>query len=275
MAKIDITNPEKSKEAPQMSKQPSLSRKWKNPNIFAGGLILLLLLILTPVIVFSIMNQNSLMALVTSLKGDVTSLKQDVAFLTGYVTSLKRDMACLTGDVTSLKGDMASLKWEMRYELWSLREVATDDAATYDFAKDDAVTLNGFCPDGWLKVNENCYYLSDKTSNFTEAKNFCLEKHARIFEPRNNNIIDMIKDALKGEEVSPFYWIGMVKEGDRCIGSSDQIPIQCNNWKWMSDKSSVSSNFYNLHLQGYSDHSPPNCGMIHLDQERRRPTLRT
>merc|ERR1711981_363334 len=128
------------------------------------------------------------------------------------VTSLTGDVASLTGDVASLNGDVASLNGDMTSLL---------------------------CPDGWQKLGGNCYFFSHKALNFNQAKDFCHEKNARIFEPRNEHINDLILDAAKMEfKDKNNYWIGIKK-------------ISPHNWKWVNDNSSPVS-WFNWH------HSQPN-----------------
>lgn len=81
MAKIDTPDPKKSKEK-------KVKKWWKNPIVFAGVMVLL---ILAPIFALSIKNHNSLMRLVTSLKEDMTSQKEEITSLKQDVSSLKKD----------------------------------------------------------------------------------------------------------------------------------------------------------------------------------------
>ena len=232
MAKIDIPDPEKSKEA----QEAAAKKWWKNPIIFASIASGLALLILAPMFALSIKNHNSLMTLVTSLNEDVTSLKEDVTFLKGDTTSLKGDITFLKGDITSLQGDMTFLKGN----LTSLNEEMSS-------SKGD-VGVKKMCPEGSHEISNICYFFVDHLMNFQQANNFCHEKGATIFEPRNKHINDNVYDLAKtmfmlrhktipikgikaGTVRTPGYWIGIV----RSSGS--------DNWKWTKDSSVVS--FFN------------------------------
>ena len=233
MAKIDIPDPEKSKEA----QEAAANKWWKNPIIFASIASGLALLILAPMFALSIKNHNSLMTLGTSLREDVTSLKKDVTFLKGDTTSLKGDITSLKGDITSLKGDITSLQADMTFLKGNLTSL-----------NEEMASLKKMCPEGWHEISSICYFFVDQLMNFQHANNFCHEKGATIFEPRNKHINDNVYDLAKtmfmlrhktipikgikaGTVRTPGYWIGIV----RSSGS--------DNWKWTKDSSVVS--FFN------------------------------
>ena len=222
MAKIDIPDPEKSKKAPKAAK-----KWWKNRIVFACGLALL---ILAPMFALSIKNHNSLMTLVTSLNEDVTSLKEDVTFLKGDTTSLKGDITFLKGDITSLQGDMTFLKGN----LTSLNEEM--------FSSKGDVGVKKMCPEGSHEISNICYFFVDQLMNFQQANNFCHEKGATIFEPRNQHINDKVYYLAKINFMSSTqYWIGIVKSS----GS--------DNWKWAKDFSVVSFFNWSKGLPDYVD----------------------
>ena len=81
MAKIDTPDPKKSKDK-------KVQKWWKNPIVFAGVMVLL---ILAPIFALSIKNHYSLMKLVTSLKEDITSQNEEITSLKGDISSLKKD----------------------------------------------------------------------------------------------------------------------------------------------------------------------------------------
>ena len=228
MAKIDIPDPEKSKEA----QEAAAKKWWKNPIIFASGLALL---ILAPIFALSIKNHNSLMTLGTSLREDVTSLKKDVTFLKGDTTSLKGDITSLKGDITSLKGDITSLQADMTFLKGNLTSL-----------NEEMASLKKMCPEGWHEISSICYFFLDQLMNFQHANNFCHEKGATIFEPRNQHINDNVYDLakikfmLQGERING-YWIGI----ERISGSE--------YWKWTKDSSVVSFFNWSKGLPGYDD----------------------
>ena len=122
------------------------------------------------------------------------------------MTSLAGDVACLNVAVASLNGDNA--------------------------------TLTGSCPCGWQELNSKCYYIStsdDKYFNFSQAIDFCHEKDAMIFEPRDNHIKDLNVASME----MPLYWIGMVKKLPLVVFDTPQ-DSGVYYWKWMSDDTFVS-----------------------------------
>ena len=230
MAKIDTPDPKKSKDK-------KTKKWWKNPLIFAGGLALL---ILAPIFALSIKNHNSLMTLVTSLKGDITSQNEEMISLKGEVTSLKGEVISLTEEVTSLAGEVTSLKGGVT----TLKGDMTSQKKDEKFTKETEM-----CPEGWHKMNSKCYLSPGKRMDFSQAKDLCHKKGATMFEPKDQHINDMVNDFAKtkfgwGSKYMNAYWIGIVR-----IPGSDK-------WKWVKDNSPVSWYNWNkawLQPNGYGD----------------------
>ena len=192
MAKIDIPNSEKCKEAPKMAKF-----LWKIPvNSFTNCMVFSLLLIIL-----------------------------------ALATSLTRDMASLNEDVVSLKKDIEELKSGVN------------------------LILSKMCPEGWHHISGSCYIWDDTPMrNFSAAVDFCREKDAKVFEPKDLKINSAVFDWSKtcGQNLyigSWAYWIGMV----RTPGS--------DNWKWVTDNSTVSMTNWNKEiLYHYSVDQPTPFG---------------
>ena len=287
MAKIDITDLEKSKEAPVLAMQTYF---WKNPMIFVGSMVLLLLLILAPVIVLSITNHNSLMMLMngdTSTKvGDLSFQIGDLASQIGDMTSQIGDLTSQIGDLTSQIGDSTSLNGEIIThignltsqigDLISLNEDSTLQIGNLTSLSGDMTTQsNGkssLCSDlpypkihydlpkwylddlglpGWHEINGSCYYFNVNTQTIQEAKDFCHELDARIFEPRSHNINKEISFKIT-QKLMLGFWIGLV----RSPGT--------DKWNWMSDNSTVSrDNFW----ERYPSSNTKYCAIDALDPD--------
>ena len=90
------------------------------------------------------------------------------------------------------------------------------------------------CPSGWQNITGNCYFFSDEKFTFSKAKDFCREKGARIFEPRDQHVSDMV--FALADNTRLYYWIGIYSSS--------------STWKWLSDNSSVSWNNWVLEDDG-------------------------
>ena len=180
-----IDMPEKSKDVHEMPKQPPFLKKWKTQIIFGSGVIGLLFLIFVPMILMNQHSTNLIDSNSNKLLATMTSLQNEIAFMKGDINGLSRDVHSLNRDVHFLNRD---------------------------------------CPSGWKNITGNCYFSPDEMFTFSKAKDFCRGKGARIFEPRDQHVSDMVF-AGRSEW---HYWIGMYSSS--------------STWKWLSDNSSVSWN---------------------------------
>ena len=137
------------------------------------------------------------------------------------VTCLTRDMASLNEDVVSLKEDIEELNSGVN------------------------LILSKMCPEGWHHISGSCYIMDDTPMrNFSAAIDFCREKGAKIFEPKDLKINSAVFDWSKTNNLymgSWAYWIGM----GRTSGS--------DNWKWVTDNSTVSMTNWNKETLPFGD----------------------
>ena len=149
MAKIDMPA-EKSKEVPEMPKQPTSLKKWKTQFILGNAVLGFISLI--SIAILLLINQQH-----------------------AYSNSIK---------LMALRADLEEL----------------------------GRLVNVQCPRGFKIINGNCYLFSEEKFNSYEAKKFCNEKGARIFEPKDKSIADMVfNSARKSRE---DYWTRVVVDSN-------------------------------------------------------------
>ena len=71
------------------------------------------------------------------------------------------------------------------------------------------------CPYGWHKLMGNCYFFDDNSRRykFHEAYYICQEKNAQVFQPKNEQINQIVYDLANILEFAygSAYWIGLSK----------------------------------------------------------------
>ena len=64
------------------------------------------------------------------------------------------------------------------------------------------------CPDQWKKLNDHCYYINEKSVNWSKARSECKDRNADLVVPRsleNNKAINRAKN----EQNIGSVWIGL------------------------------------------------------------------
>ncbi|KAM6216265.1 early activation antigen CD69-like [Rhynchocyon petersi] len=74
------------------------------------------------------------------------------------------------------------------------------------------------CSSGWLGHQNKCYLISTKTSNWTQAQNFCSEREATLAVIDSEEDLNFLKQSVDRLE----HWVGLKNE-------------TAQTWKW-SDK---------------------------------------
>ncbi|XP_006023403.1 C-type lectin domain family 4 member G-like isoform X2 [Alligator sinensis] len=102
------------------------------------------------------------------------------------------------------------------------------------------------CPQGWLPFQKTCYYFSNSTKSWTNAKEFCIDQGSHLVivntEHENSFLSNYILD-------SRAYWLGLTdteKEGD---------------WRWL-DGTSLSLRFWNTGEPNNVGQQGEDCGSM-------------
>ena len=96
------------------------------------------------------------------------------------------------------------------YGFWS----DEDCANTFDVICEESLTSSDAtavtCPTGtnWYVIKERCFHISNSRANYEDAKNDCISKGARLFEPKNHKDNIVIYKNVKKYANIP-YWIGI------------------------------------------------------------------
>ncbi|XP_037532170.1 perlucin-like protein [Nematolebias whitei] len=99
------------------------------------------------------------------------------------------------------------------------------------------------CPDGWLQVEDQCFFLSTERLDFSTSAAKCKDigAHLAILTTREQHeAVEKEGRRLGGHYI--FYWIGLsdaTNEGD---------------WRWM-DNSMLTTSFWNVHKSEPDNHT--------------------
>ncbi|TFJ98268.1 NACHT, LRR and PYD domains-containing protein 3-like [Platysternon megacephalum] len=105
----------------------------------------------------------------------------------------------------------------------------------------------GHCPWGWAWFQRTCYYFSESTKTWREAKQFCLDNGAQLVIINTNaEQVFLVKNRPK----SRVYWLGL----------SDQ-KVE-NQWLWV-DGSPLKLSFWSTGEP--NDSSDEDCGTMAID----------
>lgn len=66
---------------------------------------------------------------------------------------------------------------------------------------------NQTCLADWFLIGDQCYWLSNQTLTFKDAKSNCEEKGAKLFEPKSEEENEQVHDKVKIR--SNYYIIGI------------------------------------------------------------------
>ncbi|XP_013868904.1 C-type lectin domain family 4 member E [Austrofundulus limnaeus] len=99
------------------------------------------------------------------------------------------------------------------------------------------------CPDGWLQVEDQCFFLSTKKQNFSTSAEKCKDigAHLAILTTREQHEA-VEKEGRRLGWSQTFYWIGLSdseNEGD---------------WKWV-DNSMLTTSFWNVQKSEPDNHT--------------------
>ena len=73
------------------------------------------------------------------------------------------------------------------------------------------------CPNGWLQIQEKCYFFNKKNINWNKAAEYCKKNGAKLFEPRNLVTNELVFHAANNASQTwngsfhkwVFFWIGI------------------------------------------------------------------
>ena len=60
----------------------------------------------------------------------------------------------------------------------------------------------------WFKIKDRCFYISTIKKNYEDAKDDCISKGGRLFEPKSYHANKMIYENVQDNQNIP-YWIGI------------------------------------------------------------------
>ena len=64
------------------------------------------------------------------------------------------------------------------------------------------------CPDQWKKLNDHCYYISEKSVNWLKARSKCKDRNADQVVPRSSENNQAINIAINEQNIGSV-WIGL------------------------------------------------------------------
>ena len=75
-------------------------------------------------------------------------------------------------------------------------------------------------------------FVGDKV-DFEEAKSFCVQNGAKLFEPRDANILKNVIDQAKTQEIGNF-WLGIhdIAQEGTFVYASDNTAIEFDDWAY-------------------------------------------
>jgi len=87
------------------------------------------------------------------------------------------------------------------------------------------------CKPGWQNWGGRCYFMSTATKNWWEAKQDCIRRGGRLFEPRNKEVNELVYSNVPGP--TKCYWIGIsdIEQEDKYVYASDDKPILWTNFR--------------------------------------------
>ena len=87
------------------------------------------------------------------------------------------------------------------------------------------------CKPGWVSWGGRCFYMSTGTKNWWDAKQDCIRRGGRLFEPRNKEVNELVYSNVPGP--TKCYWIGIsdIEHEDKYVYASDDQPIAYSNFR--------------------------------------------
>jgi len=87
------------------------------------------------------------------------------------------------------------------------------------------------CKPGWVDWAGRCFYMSTGTKNWWDAKQDCIRRGGRLFEPRNKEVNELVYSNVPGP--TKCYWIGIsdIEHEDKYVYASDDMPIVYSNFR--------------------------------------------
>jgi len=91
--------------------------------------------------------------------------------------------------------------------------------------------VRSLCRPGWNNWGGRCYYMSTSSKNWWDAKQDCIRRGGRLFEPRNKEINELVYSNVPGP--TKCYWIGIsdIEHEDKYVYASDDKPILWTNFR--------------------------------------------
>jgi len=87
------------------------------------------------------------------------------------------------------------------------------------------------CKAGWQNWGGKCFYMSTGTKNWWDAKQDCIRRGGRLFEPRGKEINELVYSHVPGP--SKCYWVGIsdIDNEGKYVYASDNQPLAYTNFR--------------------------------------------
>jgi len=91
--------------------------------------------------------------------------------------------------------------------------------------------VDAVCKPGWQNWGGRCYFMSSAAKNWWDAKQDCIRRGGRLFEPRNKEVNELVYSNVPGP--TKCYWIGIsdIEHEDKYVYASDDKPILWTNFR--------------------------------------------
>lgn len=91
--------------------------------------------------------------------------------------------------------------------------------------------VQALCKPGWQSWGGKCFFMSTATKNWWDAKQDCIRRGGRLFEPRNKEVNELVYSNVPGP--TKCYWIGIsdIEHEDKYVYASDDKPILWTNFR--------------------------------------------
>lgn len=87
------------------------------------------------------------------------------------------------------------------------------------------------CKAGWQDWGGKCFYMATGTKNWWDAKQDCIRRGGRLFEPRSKEINELVYSNVPGP--SKCYWVGIsdIDHEGKYVYASDNQPLVYTNFR--------------------------------------------
>merc|ERR1719318_1922836 len=87
------------------------------------------------------------------------------------------------------------------------------------------------CKPGWADWGGRCYYMSTGTKNWWDAKQDCIRRGGRLFEPRSKELNELVYSNVPGP--GKCYWVGIsdIEAENKYVYASDDQELSYTNFR--------------------------------------------